>query len=72
MIAIKQEHYDGEKGVGSSIDWATTNSAINFSLIVTSLNFVSKVYKSPQRCGMNILPSSKTMEVNRMIANEQE
>ena len=47
MIAIEQEHF-GEKGVGSSIDWATTNSAIDFSLIVTSLNFVSQIYKSPQ------------------------
>ena len=47
MIAIEQEYY-GEKGVGSSIDWATTNSAIDFSLIVTSLNYVSQIYKSPQ------------------------
>ena len=45
-IVIEQEHYE-EKGVGSSINWATTNSAIDFLLIVTSLNCVSQIYKSP-------------------------
>ena len=48
MIAIEQEYY-GEKLVGNSIDWATTNIAIDFLLIVTSQLFVSKIYNSQQR-----------------------
>ena len=47
MIVIEQEYYR-EKLVGSSIDWATTNTAIDFCLIVTSQLFVFEIYNSQQ------------------------
>ena len=45
MIAIEQEYYR-EKLVGSSIDQATTNTAIDIWLIFTSQLFVLEIYNS--------------------------
>ena len=47
LIAIEQEYYR-EKLVGSSIDWATANTAIDIWLIVTSQPFVFEIYNSQQ------------------------
>ena len=49
LIAIEQEYYTSrEKLVGSSIDWATTKTAIDIWLIVTSQLFVLEIYNSQE------------------------
>ena len=71
MIAIEQEQYE-KKWVDSSFDGATTNSAIDFSLTVTGLLFISQIYKSQQQVWNQYSSLFKTIYVNRMIVIEQE